>query len=497
MTTLFDLSPEVRKFLARSPIKMLIGGKWQESSSGATFTTRDPGSGEVLATIAEGRAEDIDKAVKAAGKAFRETGWATMMASDRAAVLHRLADLVDQHRENLAQLESLDVGKPIGLPRGMDIPNISQTLRWFADLSVHAQRHERFAVSGFDARRIRVPYGVAAFVLPWNFPALLLGWNIAPALAAGNAVVVKPAEDTPLSTLYFCLLAEEAGIPPGIINVVPGFGEIAGAALSRHPDIHHMGFTGSPEVGKMVAAACGANLVPAKMELGGKGAAVVFDDNDVAMVAEQLAGAVTLNSGQLCCTATRWIIHERIWDRFIAEASDRLTAMTIGHELDPRTQIGPVVSGTQKKRILNYLERGASEGASFVLHGGPQEVPGQPDGFYVRPALMTGSPDNLCAREEIFGPVAYLLPFSDETEAVDLVNRSPYGLANSVWTRDLDRANRVAEAMVAGNAWINGHNLFPLGVPYGACKLSGFGGGQLSAETYFDYLRPQSIVRAL
>lgn len=497
MNTSFSLSDNVRRFLSQSPVKMFIDGQWKESISGKTFTTLDPGTGEVIASVAAGDSEDIDRAVKAAQRAFKQSGWATMPARNRASILHALADLVDMHQEEMAQIEAMDGGKIIGLARAMDIPNIATTLRWFADLSISAPYHEGFSANGFDARRVRFPHGVAAFVLPWNFPALLLGWNIAPALAAGNAVVVKPAENTPLSSLFFCRLAEQAGIPPGIINVVPGFGHTAGAALSRHPGINHMGFTGSPEVGKMIASACGANLVPVKLELGGKGAAVVFEDNDIPSVAEQLVAAVTLHTGQLCCTATRWVIHERIWDRFIAEAMDRMKKITVGYEMDSQTQLGPVVSEVQQKRILRYLERGAAEGAAVLLEGGAEKVPQRSGGYYVRPALLTGSSENVCAREEIFGPVAFALPFRDEAEAVDIVNRSPYGLANSVWSSNLERANRVGEALVAGNTWINGHNLFPLGVPFGACKLSGFGGGQLSAETFFDYLRPQSIVRPL
>jgi aldehyde dehydrogenase (NAD+) len=324
-----------------------------------------------------------------------------------------------------------------------------------------------------------------------------LAWGLAPALAAGNTVVVKPAEDTPLSTLYFCRLAQEAGVPAGVINVVTGLGATAGAALANHTGINRMTFTGSPEVGRLVAESCGRNLVPAKLELGGKGAAVLFEDVDVDAAAEALAGAVTLNAGQVCCTATRWVVHEKIWDRFVDKASATLGSMAIGYGGDADTQIGPVVSEKQRKRVLSYLEKGAKEGASFLLEGGKAKVKGYENGFYVKPALLTGAPENICAREEIFGPVAYLMRFKKEEEAVELVNRSRYGLANSVWSRDLDRANRVAEAMVAGNSWINGHNLFSLGVPYGGCNLSGCGGGVLSPETLLDYLRPQSIVRPL
>lgn len=488
---------DVNKFLSSQPHKLFIGGKWVEAASGKTFETRDPGEGKVIARVAAGDAKDIDRAVNATREAFRKSGWATMPANDRAVIIHRLADLIDKHRDIIAQIESFDVGKPVGQASAFDVPHAAQTLRYYADLSVHTRRREPIAVSGFEARSIRVPYGVCAFIFPWNFPFLLVGWGIAPALAAGNTVVIKPAEDTPLSTLYFAKLAEEAGVPKGVINVVTGFGETAGGPLAKHPGIHRMSFTGSPEVGKLIAESCGRNLVPCKLELGGKGAAVLFDDIDADAAAEALAGAVTLNAGQVCCTATRWLVHEKIWDRFVNKATASLTAMRIGYGSDPETKIGPVVSEKQRSRVLGYIEKGQKEGAKPLLAGGKASVKGHEGGYYVKPALLTGSPDNVCAREEIFGPVAYLMPFKKEDEAIDLVNRSNYGLANSVWSRDLDRANRVAEAMVAGNSWINAHNLFAHGIPYGGCNLSGCGGGVLSPETLLDYLRPQSIVRPL
>lgn len=495
MTT--PIHPEVTKFLSAQPIKLFIGGQWTDAANGTTLETRDPSTGKVLARVSAGDKADVDRAVAAAQKAFRETNWATMPANDRAVILHRLADLVDTHREILAQIESLDVGKPLSNALHADIPNVAQTLRWYADLSVHTRRREPIAVSGFDARQIRVPYGVCAFIFPWNFPLLLVGWNLSPALAAGNTVVVKPAEDTPLSALYFAKLADQAGVPQGVINVVTGYGETAGAALARHPGIKRMSFTGSPEVGKLIGESCGRNLVPVKLELGGKGAAVVFDDVDVEATAKALAEAVTLNAGQVCCTATRWVVQRKVYDQLVSKAAEAMSGMTIGHAFDERTQLGPVVSEKQRQRVLGYLDRGVKEGASLLLRGGPATVPGHEGGFYVKPALLTGAPENVCARDEIFGPVAYVMPFNEESEAIEMVNRSTYGLANSIWSQNLERANRVAEALVAGNSWINAHNLFPHGVPYAGCNLSGCGGGVLGPETLLDYLRPQSVVRPL
>src|SRR5580658_148180 len=459
---MISLLPEVKKFLKSAPVKMLIGGKWTGAASGKTFPVHDPGEGAVIAHAPEGCAPDIDLAVRAARKAFEHSGWAGLPANDRAVLLHRLADLIDRDRDVIAQIESLDVGKPIPAAAGFDVPHVAQTLRYYADLSVHTRRREPIAVSGFEARTVQNPCGVCAFIFPWNFPFLLVGWGVAPALAAGNTVVIKPAEDTPLSTLYFGRLAQEAGLPPGVVNIVTGFGHTAGAALAGHPGSSRMSFTGSPEVGRLVAESCGRNLVPVKLELGGKGAAVVFEDIDVAAAAQALAGAITLNTGQVCCTATRWLVHKNIFDKFVASAIQALEMTPIGHGFDPATKMGPLVSEKQRRRVLGYLERGAGSGAEFLLRGGPATVKGHEKGFYVKPALLSGPADNVCAREEIFGPVAYVMPFRKEEEAIALVNRSRYGLANSVWSGNLARANRVAARLVAGNSWLNAHNLFAL-----------------------------------
>lgn len=488
---------EVTEFLSAQPLKMSIGGRWVEAASRQTFETRDPGNGTVLARVSAGDHIDVGRAVEAGAEAFRQSGWATLPANDRAVILHRLADLIVKRQEIIAQIESLDVGKPYGQALGFDVPFAAQAFRYYADLSVHTRRREPIAVPGFDAHTFRAPYGVCGFIFPWNFPFLLVGWGVAPALAAGNTVVIKPAEDTPLSTLYFARLAEEAGVPAGVVNVVTGLGETAGAALSRHPGLKRMSFTGSPEVGRLIAEACGRNLVPAKLELGGKGAAVVFDDVNVEAVAQSLAAAVTLNAGQVCCTATRWLVHEKIRDEFQRKAIATLSAMKIGYGASPDTNIGPVVSEKQRARVLGYMAKGVKEGAKLLLPGGPAEVKGHEQGYYVKPALLTGKPGNICAREEIFGPVAYVMTFSDEDKVVDLVNSSTYGLANSVWSTDLERANRVAEKLVAGNSWINAHNLFAYGIPYGGCNLSGCGGGVLGPDTFWDYLRSQSVVRPL
>ncbi|MBI1842690.1 MAG: aldehyde dehydrogenase [Verrucomicrobia bacterium] len=487
--------PEVAAFLSSSPLKALIGGKWVAAEDGATLTTHDPGTGAPLAKVPAMGEKDVDRAVRAATDAFRNSGWAEMPANERGVLLHRLADAVEKNKPILARIEASDAGKLLAHAEG-DIQNFADTLRYFIDISLHVHRRTPLAVKGHEAMTVRLPWGPCGFIVPWNFPFLLIGWGISPALAAGNTVVIKPAEDTPLSALYLGKLAVEVGIPPGVINVVTGYGETAGAALARHPGLRRMSFTGSPEVGRLVAESCARNLVPVKLELGGKGAAVIFDDVDLDATAAKLVGAITFHTGQVCCDATRWLVQRSVYDRFVSTCVDRMKQVRIGYQLDSETQMGPVVSAKQRDRVIGYLERGRTQGAKYLLEGGAASVPGR-SGYYVKPALLAGGLDNVAAREEIFGPVAYLAPFENEEQAVAMANDTDYGLANSVWSSDLARAGRVAERMVAGNSWINAHNVFPHGVPYAGINKSGMGGGVLSVETYLDYTRGLSVVRPL
>lgn len=486
---------EIEKFVGQGTVPLYIGGTWRAAQRGDAIKVSDPAKGTLLAEVAAGEGADIDDAVNAANRAFPE--WAALPPADRAALLHRFADAIEDNTELLATLESLDVGKPVTGAMAFDIPFAVEGFRYFADLSVHIRRSEPLPLAHMDARQIRVPYGPCGFIFPWNFPFLLFAWGTAPALAAGNTVVVKPAELTPLTTLYACHLAEQAGIPAGVINVVPGLGETAGASLARHTGVRRMSFTGSPEVGQDVAVEAARNLVPCKLELGGKGAAVIFDDVDVSDTARKLAGTITGNSGQVCCTATRWMVHEDVLDQLVSEAKEALGEVNIGAGLDPATAMGPLVSEGQRRRVLGYIDKGLATGATALLEGGELRPEGHEDGYFVSPALLTGDPGNICAREEIFGPVAYIVPFRDEDEVVQTVNSSRYGLANSVWSADLERAERVAERLVAGNSWINAHNVFAYGLPYGGANLSGYGGGVNSPETFMDYLRPQTIARPL
>lgn len=493
VSTSIHLLPEVEAFLNRKSFPGFVGGKELPSTSGEVVATYDPGSGEKIADIHDLDADAVDQAVDVANAAF--PAWAGLTHEQRSKILLGLADAVEQQKEIIAQIEALDAGKIEAQAQG-DIQNFVDTLRYFVKLAGTVETRTKLDVAGHEAWTYRQPWGACAFIFPWNFPFLLIGWGISPALAAGNTVVIKPAEDTSLSALYLAQLATEIGVPDGVINVVTGRGATVGAALSDNKNIKRMSFTGSPEVGQMVGEACGRNLVPVKLELGGKGAAVVFDDVDVKDTAEKLVGAITFHSGQVCCDATRWLIQKSIYDEFVKHCVDRLKTVRIGHPLDPNSQMGPVVNPKQCQRVLGYLKRGTAEGAESLLEGGPAEVDGF-TGNYVKPALLAGSLDNVAAREEIFGPVAYVATFETEEEAIAMANDTDYGLANSVWTSDPDRANRVAESMTAGNSWINAHNVFAHGVPYGGVNKSGLGGGVLSIETLMDYYRSTSVVRPL
>lgn len=486
-----ELLPSVCAHLAK-PLPNQIGGKLYMSTIAQVI---NPSDGSVLAEVAMGGAKEINLAIAAGEQAF--PAWSGLHPFDRAQQLNRFVDALEKHSAELAQLESLDVGKPITAAESFDIPFGIECFRYFADLSAHAQYNVPLKVKGFEARSWRVPYGVCGFIFPWNFPFTLLCWGIAPALAAGNTVVVKPSATTPLTTLFAAQIGLEAGFPPGVLNVVAGNGPDAGVALASHPRIKHMSFTGSPEIGRRIGELAGSNIVPCKLELGGKGAAVVFDDVEVDSVATRLAAAVTMNTGQVCCTATRWLIHQKIYDRFVDKAAEALRQTKVGPGLDRKTRMGPLVSQSQRQLVLGYIKRGRESGAQAVLDGGVTAPPGVPNGFYVEPALLEGPDDNVCCREEIFGPCAYLLRFRDEETAVAKVNQLAYGLANSVWTADMRRANRVAERLTAGNNWINAHNVFAYGLPYGGVNISGMGGGVNSPETFYDYLRSQTIARPL
>lgn len=485
------IRPEVAAFLAQDPIPHIINNQPMFHTGGEVIDVLNPADESVLAKVSKGGPDEINAAVDAASAAF--PAWAAMSPNERAVLMHRWADLMENHAADLAQLESLDVGKTIGAAETSDIPFSLEGLRYFADLSVRAQYSIPLPIKHMEAFTHRSPYGVCGFIFPWNFPFLLFNWGIMPALAAGNTVVVKPSEVTPLSTHYAAKLAIEAGIPAGVVNVVSGYGPDTGPALTGHPRVKRMSFTGSPEVGRIIGEACGRRIIPCKLELGGKGAAVVFDDVDIQDTAQKLAAAITGNTGQICCTATRWIVQKDIVAPFKQAVIEALSKTKVGPGMDRTSTMGPLVNAAQQQRVENYFQRGREAGAEVVLEcKRPFEK-----GFFVSPWLLEGNADNPCFRDEIFGPTAFITPFEREQEAIDLIHTVDYGLANSVWSANLQRAARFARAMEVGNSWINAHNIFAYGLPYGGVNRSGMGGGVNAPDTFYDYLRSQTIARPL
>jgi aldehyde dehydrogenase (NAD+) len=487
MTT---LSPNVENFLNQQLIGHFIGGEFVQPAGQERIAVLDPATAKEITSVLKGDAATVDAAVQSAHQAF--PAWSGLSVDERSDILARFADLLEKHQAELASIESLDVGKTITAAGEFDIPFGIDCIRYFEQFARSATYEMPLDVADLDASVIRQAYGACGFIFPWNFPFDLLMWGTIPALAAGNTVVVKASEVTPLSTLFTAKLAAEAGIPAGVINVVNGHGDV-GAAITNHPLIRRMSFTGSPQVGSLVGEACGRRIIPCKLELGGKGAAVILEDADIPATAEALAGAITLNAGQVCCTASRWIVQDSVYDEFVSAVTAELKKVQIGPGLDPDSQMGPLVSAAQKERVESYYHKGKAEGAQVVIEPGKRSD----DGFFVEPYLLSGDTDNVCFKEEIFGPTAYLTRAKDAEDAIEQVNSLAYGLANSVWTKDPELAKSVASRMVAGNSWINAHNVFAYGLPYGGYGLSGTGGGVNSGSTFYDYLREQTVARPL
>lgn len=488
---MIDTTAKVQAFIGQSPVPFYSNGRWSSGATGKSMAVENPADKTPLAKVAEAVAGDAEQAIEAAHAAFQS--WQDTSPVERAALLRKLADLCERDAEELSQLEALDVGKPVENARGFDVPFGIDCLRYFADLCEKEDFETPLSLDGMkQAKTVRLPYGVVGFIFPWNFPLTLCQWGIAPALAAGNTVVVKPSEVTPLSTLYLAKLADEAGFPAGVINVLPGEGPEVGTVFTHHPKVRFVSFTGSSRVGRLIGEACGANLKPAKLELGGKGASVICADADVSAAAAGLAGAITLNTGQVCCTATRWIVHEAVAPEFIEKVKAELDKVLIKAGMNEDSQMGPLVSERQFKTVTGYIQQGREQGAEIV-YGGQPVSDADRSGYYVSPTLLMGSEENICFREEIFGPVAYITTFKDDADALRQVNSLDYGLANSVWSKDNSRAIAIAKKMVSGNSWINAHNVFGYGLPYGAVNSSGMGGGVNSRETMLDFTRVLSI----
>ena len=484
-----EVHSEVRKFIGGRSRRMLIDGKWVQAASGKTLTTYDPATEEPLAEVPAGDKEDIDRAVRAARKALESGPWPRMTPSERGRALWKLADLVEAHGEEFAQLETLDNGKPVAIARVADIPLVVDQFRYYAGWATKVEG-ETIPVS-IPGQRVlcytrREPVGVVGQIIPWNFPLLMAAWKLGVALACGNTVVLKPAEQTPLSALRLGELLEEAGIPPGVVNIVTGYGETAGAAIASHPDIDKVAFTGSTEVGHLIMQAAGAsNLKRVSLELGGKSPNIIFADADLDQAAVGAANAIYFNHGQCCCAGSRLFVEEKVYDKLMPRLVEYSEKIKLGPGMDPSTDMGPLVSSEQYQRVTGFLKAGQSEGAKIAVGGGR---PKQFDkGYFVSPTVFTDvKPDMKILREEIFGPVVCAIPFKDPDEVLRAGNDTEYGLAAAVWTKDISKAHRLAEGLKAGTVWVNCYNMFDAAAPFGGYKQSGFGRemGKAALELY-------------
>ncbi|GAA3842600.1 aldehyde dehydrogenase family protein [Amycolatopsis tucumanensis] len=489
--------PAVREFVSGTK-QLLIGGQWVNAVSGRTFPTFDPATGEKITEVAHGAAEDVDRAVAAARRAFEDGPWSRTTPSERQRLIWRIGDLLLERAEQFAQLEALDNGKSVAVAQGVDVAWAADIFHYYAGWATKIEGRTItpsvpwIPGSQWHAYTLREPVGVCAQIIPWNFPLVMAAFKLAPALAAGNTVILKPAEQTPLTALLLGELFCEAGFPDGVVNILTGFGD-AGAALAAHDDVDKVAFTGSTEVGKKIVDAAKGNLKKVSLELGGKSPNIVFADADLEAAIPGSANAWLFNHGQCCVAGTRLFVEESIFDEFTQGVAEFASQVKIGPGLDPTTQLGPLVSQEQLDRVTSYLRQGIADGARALTGGGRHGD----SGYYVEPTVLVDVRDDMSVvREEIFGPVVAAIPFSAEDGLAAAANNTEYGLAAGIWTRDISRAHRVAKQIKAGSVWVNCYNGFDTAIPFGGYKQSGWG-RELGAEAIDLYTQTKAVNVAL
>lgn len=494
-----SLSNKVAQFLA-APRKLLIDGKWVPAASGKTFEVKNPATGATIAHAAEGEAADIDAAVQAARRALESSPWHTMTPSERSKIIWRIGDLISQHNDELAELESLDNGKPMSVARVADVPLSADMFHYMAGWATKIEgKTIPLSVpytpgTQYHSYTRREPIGVVGQIIPWNFPLLMAAWKLAPALATGCTIVLKVAEETPLSALRLGELIQEAGLPDGVVNIVTGFGETAGAALAAHPGVDKVAFTGSTEVGRLIVQAAARDLKHVSLELGGKSPNIVLADADLEVAIPGAASAIFFNHGQCCCAGSRLYVQQSLFDKVVDGVAAQARSIKLGPGLDPESQMGPMVSETQRNRVVSYLESGKQQGARAVIGGKAREGAG----YFIEPTVFVNTqPDMKIVQEEIFGPVVTVAPFKEVNE--DLVrqaNDTIYGLAAGIWTRDLSKAHSLAARLQAGTVWINCYNIFDAALPFGGYKQSGWG-REMGEAVLENYLNTKAVTVGL
>jgi aldehyde dehydrogenase (NAD+) len=473
------------------PAKLIIGGEAVDAASGETFTTFNPATEEPICEVAKAGAEDVDRAVRAAREAFEKGPWAKMKPAERQRILWKLGDLVVEHADELANLETRDNGKPIFESRQVDIPMVSGCFHYFSGWVTKLTGETIPVNPSVFTYTLREPLGVVGAIIPWNFPMIMVGWKAAPALAAGNCVIVKPAAETPLTAVRIGELALEAGLPPGVLNILPGPGSTVGAAMVRHTGIDKITFTGSTEVGKQIMREASATVKKVTLELGGKSPNIVFADADLDAAVRGAYNGIFYGKGEVCAAGSRLLVEKSIHDEFLAKLVERAAKLQPGDPLDPKTRLGALVNESQVKKVLGYVETGTSEGATIATGG--KRAPLNGKGHFVQPTVLSGVDNRMrVAQEEIFGPVLAVIPFDGVDDAVAKANDIFFGLAAGVWTKDVKKAHAVPRRLAAGTVWVNMYNFYDPSMPFGGFKGSGFG-RDLGAESVREYTQVKSV----